>query len=370
MQGFGQHSFLKLYRHSSIQRPRKPLTPPHPERAPYLGGVGKNLLASRRNYEFPVREHSNASVRSADLEQPLLARTSGNGVSKIDETLKSLDFLIKPSANDSQEGVFESTDDGQGDQSSSPTTGNRGGFEVKLVEACGKVSFTYKKRRDLLKDYRLQPRDIRRIEPLLSLVKSSSTITVKENVILFNVGGLRLIIAADMMLVFGADEMSRDFADNAGKALSQNKKRGAQVWRNAKRGGRKACDTDEDVEHPFELEMLERALSHAIGQLEKRFTEDLPDWSVLSKLEPVDFDPMKLEALRKCKQVLVELESKADTIRDMLEELIDDEDEIRDMNLSSRPLREERRRQRERERIERGRERCDFLGQPLALTLG
>ena len=44
--------------------------------------------------------------------------------------------------------------------------------------------------------------------------------------------------------------------------------------------------------------------------------------------------------------------------RDMLEELMDDEDEVREMNLSSRPEREERRRLRERERLERGAERC------------
>ena len=36
---------------------------------------------------------------------------------------------------------------------------------------------------------------------------------------------------------------------------------------------------------------------------------------------------------------------------------MDDEDEVRDMNLSSRPSREERRRVREREKIERGMER-------------
>ena len=41
----------------------------------------------------------------------------------------------------------------------------------------------------------------------------------------------------------------------------------------------------------------------------------------------------------------------------MLEELMDDEDEVREMNLSSRPEREERRRLRERERLERGAER-------------
>ncbi len=43
--------------------------------------------------------------------------------------------------------------------------------------------------------------------------------------------------------------------------------------------------------------------------------------------------------------------------RDMLEELMDDEDEVREMNLTSRPEREERRRLRERERLERGMER-------------
>ncbi len=48
------------------------------------------------------------------------------------------------------------------------------------------------------------------------------------------------------------------------------------------------------------------------------------------------------------------------TTRDMLEELMDDDDEVCKMNLSSRPIREDRRRLRERERLERGMERCEF----------
>ncbi len=42
----------------------------------------------------------------------------------------------------------------------------------------------------------------------------------------------------------------------------------------------------------------------------------------------------------------------------MLEELLDDEDELRELNLSSRPRREMRREQRERARLERELERC------------
>lgn len=40
---------------------------------------------------------------------------------------------------------------------------------------------------------------------------------------------------------------------------------------------------------------------------------------------------------------------------------MDDEDEVRDLNLSSRPLREERRRARERERLERGMARSQSM---------
>jgi hypothetical protein len=40
-------------------------------------------------------------------------------------------------------------------------------------------------------------------------------------------------------------------------------------------------------------------------------------------------------------------------LREMLEQIMDDEDELREINLSSRPRREERRKQRERERMER-----------------
>ena len=47
------------------------------------------------------------------------------------------------------------------------------------------------KRRDLLRANGLQPRDLRRIDPSQSLTKTSPNITVKENVVLTNLGGVR-----------------------------------------------------------------------------------------------------------------------------------------------------------------------------------
>ena len=49
------------------------------------------------------------------------------------------------------------------------------------------------KRRDLLRAHKLQPRDLRRFDPSLGLNKSSD-ITIKENVLLVTLGGVRCLI--------------------------------------------------------------------------------------------------------------------------------------------------------------------------------
>ena len=45
-------------------------------------------------------------------------------------------------------------------------------------------------------------------------------------------------------------------------------------------------------------------------------------------------------------------------VRALLEELLDDEDELAQLNLSSRPVREDKQRKRERDRLRRGQEWC------------
>jgi len=71
-----------------------------------------------------------------------------------------------------------------------------------------------------------------------------------------------------------------------------------------------------------------------------------------------------------CKEAMRELHSASDLrlwCRELLEDIMDDEDELKDFNLSSRVEREERRRQRERGRLEREleRERARDRGEPL-----
>jgi magnesium transporter len=47
------------------------------------------------------------------------------------------------------------------------------------------------RRRDLLKEHRLQPRDLRRIDPSVDISKTQPSITIKDNVILMCLGGVR-----------------------------------------------------------------------------------------------------------------------------------------------------------------------------------
>ena len=59
------------------------------------------------------------------------------------------------------------------------------------IDNAGRTRRIYVKRRDLLRANGLQPRDLRRIDPSQSLTKTSPNITVKENVLLTNLGGVR-----------------------------------------------------------------------------------------------------------------------------------------------------------------------------------
>lgn len=65
------------------------------------------------------------------------------------------------------------------------------GPQVLRIDKSGKTNKVYIKRRDLLRRNRLLPRDLRRIDPSLSVVKTSPSINIKDHALLINVGGVR-----------------------------------------------------------------------------------------------------------------------------------------------------------------------------------
>lgn len=228
-------------------------------------------------------------------------------------------------------------------------------YEVLKLSASGKTRRIYVKRRDLLRANHLQPRDLRRIDPSLSLTKTSPNISVKESCLLVNLGGVRAIITAHSCLLFEpSNPQSKKFLECVTPRLTANE--GARVLAEYRRDHDDYAEGEQE-QPPFELEMIEGALMVATGRLDAELLNVTKRVTNVLQMLPKNITPVNLEELRRVKQQLVELESRAENIVDMLEELMDDEDEMRDMNLSSRPGREEKRRVRERDRLEREMER-------------
>lgn len=66
---------------------------------------------------------------------------------------------------------------------------------------------------------------------------------------------------------------------------------------------------------PFELEVVEGALTVAVGRLDAEMSAVTDRVTALLTKLPGDINPVNLEELRRVKQALVELEDKADTLR-------------------------------------------------------
>jgi magnesium transporter len=69
-------------------------------------------------------------------------------------------------------------------------------LQVLRLDEAGAVRRLRIKRRDLLREHGLQPRDLRRIDPTIDFTKTSPSITIKEDVLLLNLGGIRCACSA------------------------------------------------------------------------------------------------------------------------------------------------------------------------------
>eukprot|EP00890_Picochlorum_soloecismus_P002170 jgi/Picsp_1/2954/NSC_01178-R1_metal ion transporter family len=225
------------------------------------------------------------------------------------DTFKQLRQAVLSSLDFSEDGVetshdleeFEHWEDVGPEAQGSAAAVGKAMYEALRIDSAGKSRRVYLRRRDLIRRHNLQPRDLRRMDPSLSPTKTSPTITVKEDCILINIGGIRAIITADRCLLF--------------EPYSSSSKKFVEI-------------------------VCPRLLSSGVGK-----NQEARD-RIINAIDS------EREAL-----LLVELESKSANIQELIEEIMDDDDEIRELNLSSRPIREEKRRQRERDRLEREMER-------------
>jgi Mg2+ and Co2+ transporter CorA len=289
--------------------------------------------------------------------------------------LSSLDFSENAEATQDWDDWDESSEEFATEPlNGMPAAAGKAVFEVQRIDKQGKSRRVYVRRRDLIRTHSLQPRDLRRVDPSLSPTKTSPSVAIKEDCVLINIGGVRAVITADKCLLFepsstscgkfmelvlpklqnsaaAVKARSAGYVSSGSPALESS-----TMSMDGYSSSGDGFDSDGRV-FPFELEILEAAFIVATGKLEAELVAATRRvGAVLQKL-PREITPVNLEELRRVKQLLVELESKAENLRDMLTELMDDEEEVIELNLSSRPKREEKRRQRERERLEREMER-------------
>lgn len=191
-------------------------------------------------------------------------------------------------------------------------------YEVVEVKSDGAIATRKINRRQLLKSSGLRPRDIRSVDPSLFLTNSVPSLLVREHAILLNLGSLRAIAMLERVLIF-------DYNRKGGKAFIETLL--PRLNPKNMNGG---------PSMPFMIEVVEAALHSRIQRLEKRLMDLEPRVQALLEILPNRLTAHILEQLRISKQTLVELDSRAGALRQMLLDLLEDTDEIRHMCILGR----------------------------------
>ncbi|EXB81612.1 hypothetical protein L484_014096 [Morus notabilis] len=183
-------------------------------------------------------------------------------------------------------------------------------YEVVEVKSDGAIATRKINRRQLLKSSGLRPRDIRSVDPSLFLTNSVPSLLVREHAILLNLGSLRAIAMQEHVLIFDYNRKGgKAFIETLLPRLNPKNINGAPSM-------------------PFMLEVVEAALLSRIQRLEKRLMDLEPRVQALLEILPNRLTAHILEQLRISKQTLVELDSRAGALRQMLLDLLEDTDEI------------------------------------------
>ncbi|CAK9260229.1 unnamed protein product [Sphagnum jensenii] len=206
-----------------------------------------------------------------------------------------------------------------GSAADSIATGGKGPvYQVLEVYPDGDVAKIEVSRRQLLRSTGLRLRDIRSVDPALWVTNSAPALLVRDQAILLNFGSLRAIATPLSVLVFDYNSL------------------GAQGFMNALLPRLRAATNGPGPIMPFELEVVEASLISRTQRLEQQLMDVEPRVLSLLKVLPNRYTVDVLEELRLCKQSLVELSAKAGALRQILLELLENPQDIRQMTIMGR----------------------------------
>lgn len=170
----------------------------------------------------------------------------------------------------------------------------------------------HKTLRDYLRNS-LQMRDIRQVDPAFV---AKPALWVRHSAIVVSLDGLRAIILYNKMFIFDPGrEESQELCKFARKCVIR-------------------IAADGDRAQPFEFNALEGILIFVAMRLEKEFDEFKPYMESYMHQLPNELNTKMLEDLRRMKQQLKQLMSRSNGVKNILENLLDDDDEMVNMYLS------------------------------------
>ncbi|KAF8030507.1 hypothetical protein BT93_E2828 [Corymbia citriodora subsp. variegata] len=178
----------------------------------------------------------------------------------------------------------------------------------------------------------IHARDLRILDPLLSY---PSTILGRERAIVLNLEHIKAIITAEEVLLRDpsdinvipvVEELQRRLAVNA---ICQGQDDAEEYSH-----GQNDVEAGEDDESPFEFRALEVALEAICSFLAARTTElETAAYPALDELTS-KISSRNLDRVRKLKSAMTRLTARVQKVRDELEQLLDDDDDMADLYLS------------------------------------
>ncbi|GLT42377.1 hypothetical protein SLA2020_164270 [Shorea laevis] len=185
----------------------------------------------------------------------------------------------------------------------------------------------------IMRRVQIHARDLRILDPLLSY---PSTILGRERVIVLNLEHIKAIITAEEVLLRDPlDDGVIPIVEELQRRLPQDNLMGqGQGEEDEKPGLQNDVETDEENEFPFEFRALEVVLEAVCSFLDAR-TRDLEvdTYPALDELTS-KISSRNLDRVRKLKSAMTRLTNRVQKVRDELEQLLDDDDDMADLYLS------------------------------------
>ncbi|XP_039171734.1 magnesium transporter MRS2-I isoform X2 [Eucalyptus grandis] len=205
-----------------------------------------------------------------------------------------------------------------------------------LLDTAGRGTVLNVDKYAIMHRVQIHARDLRILDPLLSY---PSAILGRERAIVVNLEHIKAIITAEEVLLRDpsdinvipvVEELQRRLAVNAICQGQDDAEEYSHVQNDV--------EADEDDESPFEFRALEVALEAICSFLAARTTElETAAYPALDELTS-KISSRNLDRVRKLKSAMTRLTARVQKVRDELEQLLDDDDDMADLYLSRKQV--------------------------------